>query len=112
MPVRLRFLSAVLTAVLVSPALARAQSALDGFDPGANQEVTGFAIQPDGKILVVGDFTTIGGGGEGMTTRNKIARLNVDGSIDAGFNPGAQGGFGVSGIALQPDDRRWTVRDG
>ena len=41
------------------------------------------AVQADGKILVGGDFTTLGG-----QTRNYIGRLNADGTLDTGFNPG------------------------
>lgn len=36
----------------------------------------------DGKILVAGDFTAMNG-----TTRNRIARLNTNGSLDTGFAP-------------------------
>ena len=39
-------------------------------------------VQPDGKILVGGQFTSFNG-----VSRNGIARLNPDGSLDAGFNP-------------------------
>ena len=41
------------------------------------------AVQPDGKVLIGGDFTTVNG-----TNRNGIARLNADGSLDSSFNPG------------------------
>ena len=44
------------------------------------------AVQADGKILVGGDFTTLGG-----QTRNYLGRLNADGTLDSGFNPGADG---------------------
>ena len=39
-------------------------------------------MQADGKIVIVGGFFTVGG-----TARNKIARLNADGTLDPGFNP-------------------------
>ena len=39
----------------------RAQSALDGFNPGANDYVSALAGQADGKILAGGFFTLIGG---------------------------------------------------
>ena len=42
------------------------------------------AVQADGKILVGGNFTTLGG-----QPRNYIGRLNADGTLDSGFNPGA-----------------------
>ena len=41
-------------------------------------------VQADGKILIGGGFTTIGG-----VARNRIARLNPDGSLDTGFDPNA-----------------------
>jgi hypothetical protein len=34
------------------------QSVLDGFDPNANGTVR-VVVQPDGKILIAGDFTTL-----------------------------------------------------
>jgi uncharacterized delta-60 repeat protein len=77
---------------------------IDGaFDPGANAAVQTLAVQPDGKILVGGSFTMIGGGAMGMTMRNRIARLNADGSVDMSFDPGASGA--VTAIALQPDGK-------
>ena len=67
-----------------------ADGSLDtAFNPGAKRTVDTMALQPDGKILVGGDFTTLGGGGTGTTPRNRIGRLNADGSLDATFNPGA-----------------------
>jgi hypothetical protein len=69
------------------------------FDPGANGSVGAIALQPDGKILVGGDFTTLGGGGTGTTPRKYIGRLNPDGSLDTSFNPGADGY--VHALALQ-----------
>ena len=37
-------------------AAVRGQSALDGFDPNANGVVRVVVVQPDGKILIGGDF--------------------------------------------------------
>jgi hypothetical protein len=59
------------------------------FDPGANIGVSDLEVQADGKILVGGGFTTLGGGGSGTSMRNHIGRLNADGTLDASFNPGA-----------------------
>ncbi len=67
----------------------RAQSAVDGFDPGADRNVKALAVQPDGKIIVGGTFSTLGGGGTGTTTRKHIGRLNPDGTLDLSFDPGA-----------------------
>src|ERR1700730_1691081 len=79
------------------------QSALDGFDPNANSTVRVVVVQPDGKILIGGDFTTLSPGGV-LVARNHIARLNPDGTLDTAFNPNASTG-GVSSIAVQPDGK-------
>ena len=50
---------------------------------GANSSVTSINIQPDGKIIIMGQFTSYNG-----VSRNRIARLNVDGSLDLTFTPG------------------------
>ena len=59
-------------------------------------------VQPDGKILIAGNFTEYNG-----TAVNGIARLNPDGSLDTSFNQGgagtAEGGVGV--IVFQPDGK-------
>ncbi len=68
------------------------------FNPGlgANATVYALAVQPDGKVVLGGDFTAVNG-----TNFNHIARLNVDGSIDAGFNPGLGANDSVRAITLQ-----------
>src|SRR5438876_8579062 len=78
-------------------ATVRGQSALDGFDPNANGAVYVVVVQPDGKILIGGDFTTVLG-----VARNYIARLNPNGTLDA-FNPNANGT--VNSIAVQADGK-------
>ncbi len=65
---------------------------------GANGGVRSIALQPDGKVLMGGDFTTVNG-----TNRNHIARLNANGSLDLGFNPGTGADEVVRSIALQSD---------
>ena len=56
------------------------------------------AVQSDGKILITGGFTDIYG-----VPRNRIARLNPDGTLDLGFDPNANSG--VVAIAVQPDGK-------
>src|SRR2546430_16984442 len=80
----------------------RAQSAVDGFDPGADRNVKALAVQPDGKIVVGGTFSTLGGGGMGTTTRKHIGRLTPDGSVDS-FNTGANDV--VDSLAIQADGK-------
>src|SRR5438046_2985975 len=79
----------------------RGQSALDGFDPNANGTVVAVVVQPDGKILIGGDFTTLSPNGGAAVTRNYIARLNPDGTLDTAFDPSANSS--VSSIAVQAD---------
>ena len=44
-------------------------------------------VQPDGKILIGGDFTTLSPNGGAAVARNHIARLNPDGTLDTAFDP-------------------------
>src|ERR1043166_1473345 len=70
-----------------------AQSVLDGFDPNANEEVHAVVVQPDGKVLIGGRFTTLSPNGGPPVTRNHLARLNPDGTLDTAFNPNVAGSF-------------------
>src|SRR5207248_4876919 len=81
----------------------RGQSALDGFDPNANGSVLAVVVQPDGKILLGGNFTTLSPNGGAAVTRNRIARLNPDGTLDTNFNPNAN--LDVNTIAVQADGK-------
>ncbi len=85
---------------------ARGQSAIDGFDPNANGEIRAIAVQPDGKILIGGSFTSLAPNGD-CGPRNYIARLNRDGTLDAAFDPNADN-F-VNSIAVQADGKILVV---
>ncbi len=77
--------------------------ALDAsFHPGsgANGPVRALALQPDGKILLAGDFTAVDG-----VARGRIARLNADGALDPSFDPGAGADGTIHALALQPDGK-------
>ncbi|MDQ6905659.1 MAG: hypothetical protein M3176_02415, partial [Chloroflexota bacterium] len=89
---------------LVSAATIHAQSAVDGFDPNANDSVYAVAVQADGKIVIGGGFTTVAPNGGPTVTRNHIARLNPDGTLDAAFNPDIQTGV-VYSLVVQPDGK-------
>jgi uncharacterized delta-60 repeat protein len=74
------------------------------FNPG-----TGFAdwivsgaivVQNDNRIVVGGYFTNYNG-----VTRNYLARLNTDGSLDTTFDPGTEFIGRITSLALQPDGR-------
>ncbi len=65
-------------------------------------DVNCVAVQADGKLVIGGDFTSV----NGMTGINGIARLNADGTRDAGFNPGGAGTNGiVYCVAVQADGK-------
>lgn len=61
---------------------------------GPNNNVTDIKIQADGKMLVVGSFTSWNG-----NTRSGLVRLNTDGTEDATFAANVQTG---SGFATAP----------
>jgi uncharacterized delta-60 repeat protein len=88
---------------LLLTAVVRGQSALDGFDPNANGTVRVVVAQPDGKILLGGDFTTLSPNGGVAVIRNHIARLNPDGTLDTAFDPNAN--EIVYSIAVQADGK-------
>ncbi|HEX8492185.1 MAG TPA: Calx-beta domain-containing protein [Pyrinomonadaceae bacterium] len=72
------------------------------FDPGtgADNHVYAITLQPDGKIIIGGIFTDYNG-----TARNRIARLNDDGTLDETFDPGAGANDEVQAIVVQPDGK-------
>ena len=72
------------------------------FDSGVVGNINAIAFQPDGRIVVGGDFTYIGG-----QLRNRIARINVDGTVDTGFDPNVNGS--VNAIAVQASDGKIVI---
>ncbi len=69
-----------------------------------NQGVTSVKIQPDGKILVGGEFIKYG-----TTTAGSLIRLNPDGSIDASFNVGNGFKSDVTSLVLQSNGDVWVL---
>lgn len=67
---------------------------------GANGDINAIAIQPDGKIIIAGSFSTYNG-----TARSCIARLNTDGTLDAGFVVGTGANNVIKRLALQGDGK-------
>lgn len=67
---------------------------------GPNSDVFTITLQSDGKVLLGGLFTQFNG-----ATRNHLARLNANGSLDTSFNPGTGPNSLVSLITLQPDGK-------
>ncbi|MBN2505875.1 MAG: PKD domain-containing protein [Verrucomicrobia bacterium] len=77
----------------------KANGELDpGFDPGngPNELVRALALTTDGKVMLGGDFTLVGGSPHG-----RLARLRADGKLDILFTNSANNS--VHALALQPD---------
>ena len=98
------FLGTIIASDLTSPILRliNANTTQNNFDNsiGFNSFVNSIAIQPDGKILVGGQFSTYKG-----LTENFIIRLNSDGSKDLTFDNSIGFNSSVTSIALQPDGK-------
>jgi uncharacterized delta-60 repeat protein len=114
MPTGLGRCTLLCAAVLIlgrpAPAAAQAGGQVDpSFDAGVvdfafgSSFIRSVALQPDGKVLVGGAFSSIAG-----VTRHGLARLNPDGTVDPSFawpfTPGARIPF-ASTIVVQPDGR-------
>src|SRR5881275_1728840 len=71
------------------------------FDPGtgADGEITAAVLQPDGRIVVAGRFTSFNG-----FTHHGICRLNANGSVDQTFGLGSGINTALA-LALQTDGR-------
>src|SRR4051794_6799679 len=86
------------------PAVLRA--AVGGIDPSFSAavldkaSVDAMAQQPDGKVLIGGSFAAVNG-----VPRNRLARLNADGSLDESFNAGPFITDEVQTVAVQPDGK-------
>jgi uncharacterized delta-60 repeat protein len=64
-----------------------------------NGRVYSLTVQPDGRIVIGGEFTTVNG-----VSRNFVARLNADGSLDTTFLSGLAGpDDSVQSLAVQSD---------
>ena len=82
---------------------------------GPNDPISSVAIQPDGKLLIVGSFQTFN-----SRVVNRIARLNSNGSLDTQFAPTANAifaninsGLNSSGsvVRVQTDSKILVVGD-
>jgi uncharacterized delta-60 repeat protein len=81
-----------------------------GFDPNntynvsqsnlycQSSKVNVIEIQPDGKILVAGEFSSYGN-----TQTKKLVRLNADGSLDPTFNLISNFSYSVASLKVLPD---------
>jgi uncharacterized delta-60 repeat protein len=74
-----------------------------GFVDNTASDINRTVIQPDGKILIAGEFTSF----NGTATRLRLVRLNSDGTEDTAFAANIGGGFSgdTFGLALQSDGK-------
>ncbi|MDQ7826993.1 MAG: delta-60 repeat domain-containing protein [Candidatus Eremiobacteraeota bacterium] len=72
------------------------------FNPGTGSDtaIEALAVQSDGKIIIGGQFSTVNG-----VSRNRIARLNPDGTLDTSFDPGTGFSSTVWALAVQSDGK-------
>lgn len=70
------------------------------FFPNSSSDILTIAPLPDGKALIGGAFTSLGG-----FTRTRLARLNDDGAIDESFDANALRLTKVYALAVQPDGK-------
>jgi len=74
------------------------------FAPGFNAPITAMALQADGSVIVIGDFTSTGG-----QAHNHIARIRADGSVDASFVTGLDLLVGTNSTTTSRDFRMSSV---
>ncbi|PYK31322.1 MAG: hypothetical protein DME57_04155 [Verrucomicrobia bacterium] len=79
----------------------------DNPSPGANNTVYAIASYDTAaspanrnKTIIGGDFTAVN-----ALVRGGVARLNVDGTVDPGFDPGSGADGFVGAVVILPDDR-------
>ena len=78
------------------------------------RSIRSVVVQPDGKILIGGEFLSVAG-----VNHSGIARLNVDGSVDGSFDPGTgissdgppSRSASVGAMAIQADGKLLIVGD-
>ena len=73
------------------------------FNPAAgvtNGSVLDYAIQPDGNVIIVGNFDT-----NNPVSRQFVARVSQSGVLDSSFNAGFIGGGPIQVVVLQPDGK-------
>src|SRR5215218_5272505 len=102
MKINLLFSFAIGALFACSPEALAQTNLLDlAFNPGTGAGdglVETVVSQPDGKVLICGDFLSVNGVPQGF-----IARLNSDGSVDPTFHAGP--GYWVRHMALQADGK-------
>jgi uncharacterized delta-60 repeat protein len=95
-----RSIPTVIMALALAGPLLAGPGSVDGsfLPPAPNGWVHDIAVLADGKILVAGEFTTIGG-----VSRSRIARLLANGTVDPTFDPGVGPNNLIRSFAVQPN---------
>jgi uncharacterized delta-60 repeat protein len=75
-----------------------------GNNAGLDADVFAIAVQPDNKLVIGGAFTKVG-----RTSRNRVARLNQDGSLDTSFDPGSGTDHTIESLTLVPGGKMVVV---
>lgn len=99
-PPLLQCLVLTLTAFFSSTLSAQSATIATDFNPNVSGPVVALTLQDDGKILIGGDFQTVGGLAQG-----RVSRLLVDGSVDTSFNFGTGANGSVNVLLQQPDNK-------
>lgn len=98
----IRFLVSLLALFALLPHTAAAQDTLildPGYAPSIPEiSVHATALQDDGKLLIGGDFVVVNG-----TARERLARLNLDGTLDTGFANGIAINGIVTSVVVVPE---------
>ena len=89
-----------ITRILADGTLDPAFADEGGINDAGNTRVTDIARQPDGKLIVVGEFTSFHG-----LARNRIVRLNTDGTLDSSFDAGTGADDIVYAVVIRPDGK-------
>lgn len=74
---------------------------------GFDAEVNASGIDSNGEVLFGGDFTDYNG-----TTRNYLARLNADGTVDTGFDPSSNLSASITSLAMHSNNSVTVVTAG
>jgi uncharacterized delta-60 repeat protein len=85
------------TAISTTAVVTVQAPAVDPLNPGAYGSISSLALQPDGRILAGGDYST-------------FERLSPDGQLDASFSPTPSGWDStVDSLTMTSDGKVWTA---
>ncbi len=92
------FLANLIVVINVNAA-GEVDTSFNAFLANTNGVVKESVVQPDGKILIRGDFDTLN-----SSVKTRLARLNPDGTVDDSFNPPNLSGT-LADIEIQSDGK-------